>query len=176
MDTLDYSGPKLNHGSKGVLLGTGEPIRALPDSFSGTTPQGVTAVSVFCPGCLVVTGPRHEEDGDFAERLARDPAIREWPLVVLSDDAERATRSATNFLWSTFTRFDPASDITAARTELVSGHVSRSPPVVIDARMKGYPEELMCDDETAETVSKRWGEYFPSGDVEMGDSATGHLD
>jgi 4-hydroxybenzoate decarboxylase subunit C len=176
MDTLDYSGPKLNHGSKGVLLGTGEPVRALPDSFSGATPQGVKAVSVFCPGCLVVTGPSHEEDNDFAELLARDPAIREWPLVILSDDAERATRSATNFLWSTFTRFDPASDITAARTELVSGHISRSAPVVIDARMKGYPEELMCDEETAETVSRRWSEYFPSGGVEMGDSSTGHLD
>jgi hypothetical protein len=133
-------------------------------------------VSVFCPGCLVVTGPRHEEDSEFAERLARDPAIREWPLVVLSDDAERATRSSTNFLWSTFTRFDPASDITAARTELVSGHVSRSAPVVIDARMKGYPEELFCDEETAETVSRRWSEYFPTGGVEMGDSTTGHLD
>jgi 3-polyprenyl-4-hydroxybenzoate decarboxylase len=176
MDTLDYSGPKLNQGSKGVLLGLGEPIRSLPDSFTGATPQGVRTACVFCPGCLVVTGPSHEEDSEFAERLARDPAIREWPLVVLSDDAERATRSTTNFLWSTFTRFDPASDIAAARTDIVAGHISRSAPVVIDARMKGYPEELLCDEETALKVTKRWAEYFPAGGVEMGDSARGHLD
>ena len=31
MDTLDYAGPKLNHGSKGVLLGIGDPVRSLPD-------------------------------------------------------------------------------------------------------------------------------------------------
>jgi hypothetical protein len=42
--------------------------------------------------------------------------------------------------------------------------------------MKGYPEELMCDEETAETVTRRWEEYFPSGGVQMGDSAAGHLD
>ena len=32
-----------------------------------------------------------------------------------------------------------------------------------------------ADEETAATVTRRWREYFPSGRVEMGDSATGHL-
>jgi len=175
MDTLDYAGPKLNEGSKGVLLGVGEPQRELPHEFTGPTPGGARDVRVFSPGCLVVEGPRHEEDADFATTLARDPAIEGWPLVVLSDDAARATRSATNFLWSTFTRFDPASDITAREVELHSGHASYTPPVVIDARMKGYPEELFCDDETAALVDERWSEYFPEGGVEMGDSSQGHL-
>ena len=66
----------------------------------------------------------------------------------------RATRSATNFLWSTFTRFDPASDITAKEVKLQSAHASYTPPVVIDARMKGYPEELFCDEETAALVDE----------------------
>ena len=35
MDSLDYAGPRINEGSKGVLLGLGEPIRALPSAFSG---------------------------------------------------------------------------------------------------------------------------------------------
>jgi len=43
--------------------------------------------------------------------------------------------------------------------------------------MKGaYPAELFCDPETADTVSRRWKEYFPDGGVEMGDSDVGHLD
>jgi UbiD family decarboxylase len=176
MDTLDYAGPRLNEGSKGVLLGTGEPIRKLPTEFTGPSPAGATDLRVFCPGCLIVQGPDHAADPTFATNLARDPALKDWPLVVLSDDAERASRSATNFLWSTFTRFDPASDITAAKAELVSSHICYTPPVVIDARMKGYPEELFCDEETAELVSKRWHEYFPAGNIEMGDSAQGHLD
>jgi 3-polyprenyl-4-hydroxybenzoate decarboxylase len=81
-----------------------------------------------------------------------------------------------NFLWSTFTRFDPASDIHAKRTELVANHASFTPPVVIDARMKpSYPEELSCDVATSALVTKRWKEYFPAG-MEMGDSERGHLD
>ena len=49
--------------------------------------------------------------------------------------------------------------------------------LLIDARKKaGYPEELFCDPETAVQVDRRWREYFPSGDVEMGDSDVGHLD
>ena len=82
-----------------------------------------------------------------------------------------------NFLWTTFTRFDPASDLHAASQETVHHHVSFTPPVVIDARMKPtYPEELFCDPETAARVERRWREYFPGGDVEMGDSDRGHLD
>ena len=46
-----------------------------------------------------------------AARLAADPAFAEWPLVVLTDDAARAARSDMNFLWTTFTRFEPAADI-----------------------------------------------------------------
>ena len=94
-----------------------------------------------------------------------------------SDDAERATRSTANFLWTTFTRFDPAADISARAVELVHNHPAFTPPIVLDARMKpGYPEELFCDPHTAERVLRRWSEYFPAGGVEMGDSDRAHLD
>ena len=96
--------------------------------------------------------------------------------LVLTDEPERAARSAVNFLWTTFTRFEPARDIHAAATRVVRHHVTYTPPVVIDARLKpGFPDELFCAPEVAETVTRRWREYFPSG-VEMGDSAKGHLD
>jgi hypothetical protein len=39
-----------------------------------------------------------------------------------------------------------------------------------------YPEELHCDPDTSALVDRRWSEYFPDGDVEMGDSEKGHLD
>ena len=81
-----------------------------------------------------------------------------------------------NFLWTTFTRFEPAADIHAAATRVVRHHLSYSAPVAIDARMKPwYPGEVTCRQDIAETVTRRWREYFPSG-VEMGDSAKGHLD
>ena len=177
MDTLDYAGPRLNEGSKGVLLGIGEKKRDLPTEFSGNPSSAVKKVRVFCPGCLVIEGPSHAEDPEVGRHIVSDPAFADWPLLVVSDDADRATRSAMNFLWTTFTRFDPAGDITASDSELVHHHAALKAPVLIDARMKeGYPEELHCDPETSALVDRRWTEYFPQRDVEMGDSERGHLD
>lgn len=177
MDTLDYAGPRLNEGSKGVLVGLGDKRRDLPDSFTGRPGPDAQAIEVFCPGCLVVQGPAHGEDPEAAERLVKDPAFADWPLLVLTDDAKRAARSSINFLWTTFTRFDPAADIHASSAELRHNHASFEAPVLIDARMKEpYPEELFTDEETAKLVDRRWKEYFPGGDVEMGDSDRGHLD
>ncbi len=176
MDTLDYAGPEVNKGSKGVLLGLGEPRRALPDVFTGELPPPFTRAEVFCKGCLVVQGPPFADRG-AAAALARVPALADWPLVVLVDDAQQACKSSINFLWTTFTRFEPAADLHARAVDLVRLQPSYTPPVVIDARMKpSYPKELFCDPDTAAKVERRWREYFPGGGVEMGDSDRGHLD
>jgi len=179
MDTLDYTGPVVNEGSKGVWLGLGDPVRELPREFrpSVPPPPEVTDVRVFCGGCLVVGGPGTQDDPTAGARLAAHPAFRGWPLVVLTDEPRRAAASAMNFLWTTFTRFEPAADIHAASTRVVRHHVVHEPPVLIDARRQpSFPKELACDPETAGLVTRRWREYFPDGRVEMGDSERAHLD
>jgi 3-polyprenyl-4-hydroxybenzoate decarboxylase len=179
MDSLDYAGPRINEGGKGVLLGIGAPIRALPREFRGTPRAPVRSVHVFSPGCLVLDGPRFTNaaaERATARALAADPAFADWPLLVLSDEAERAGRSVINFLWTTFTRFDPGRDVHAAAVELVHAQPSFTAPILIDARRKpGYPEELLCDQETSRLVTRRWREYFPAAKVEMGPSERGHL-
>ncbi len=177
IDTLDYTGPEVNRGSKGVWLGIGDPVRDLPRTFSAAElPAGVTDVRVFCGGCLVVGAPPYAEEPNAAERIAAHPAFAAWPLIVLSDEPARAARSPMNFLWTTFTRFEPA-DIRAAATRVVRNQVSFTPPVAIDARLKpSYPRELSCDPDTAALVTRRWREYFPGGGVEMGDSERANLD
>ena len=178
MDTLDYTGPEVNLGSKGVMLGLGDPVRALPGEFAASElPRGVRKVQAFCRGCLVVGGPKYSDEPDAPLRIAIHPAFADWPLVVLTDEPVRAAASSINFLWSTFTRFEPAADIHAANVEVKRHHLSYTPPIVIDARTKPpYPDELFCDPETADLVTRRWFEYFPDGDVEMGDSDRAHLD
>jgi UbiD family decarboxylase len=178
MDTLDYTGPEVNLGSKGVLLGLGDPVRDLPGEFTASElPRGVEQVRPFCRGCLVVGGPSYTVEPDAPKRLAGHDAFAGWPLVVLTDDPARASASSINFLWTTFTRFEPAADIHAARVEVKRHHLSYTPPIVIDARIKPpYPDELFCDPETADLVTRRWSDYFPDGGVEMGDSDRGHLD
>lgn len=175
MDTLDYSGPAVNEGSKGVMLGLGPARRSLPRDFSGTLPVGFDQLAVFCPGCAVVSGPAHQGEPAAAARLAAAQDLADWPLVILVDDAVTTCRSSINFLWTTFTRFEPAADIHAAQTEVRRNQVVYRGPIVIDARFKtSYPAELFADANTESLVERRWSEYFPSGQ-EMGDSRYGHL-
>ena len=178
MDTLDYTGPAVNLGSKGVWLGLGDPVRELPREFSAAElPPGVSEVRVFCGGCLVVGAQAVGLDPEAPARVAAHPAFARWPLIVLTDEPRRAAKSPINFLWTTFTRFGPAADIHAAATRVVRNHLAYTPPVVIDARLKpGFPRELACRDDTAAQVTRRWREYFPAGGVEMGDSQAAHLD
>jgi UbiD family decarboxylase len=178
MDTLDYTGPAVNEGSKGVWLGLGDPVRELPREFRPPEPppSEVSDVRVFCAGCLVVGGPPAGEDPEAAARLAAHPAFRGWPLLVLTDEPKRAAESPMSFLWTTFTRFEPAADLHAAASRVVRHHVVHEPPVLIDARRKpSFPKEVSCDPETAALVSRRWREYFPEGRVEMGDSEAAHV-
>src|SRR5690349_10333883 len=151
MDTLDYTSGKVNEGSKAIMLGLGEPVRKLPREFRG---QWHGRAEVFCGGCLVLEGQASAED------VARDPAFAEWPLIVLHDDAGVA-RSSTDFLWATWTRFEPASDIYAARTEVKRHHLVYTAPIVIDARTKpGFPDELFVREDIKNLVDRRWTEYF----------------
>ncbi len=163
MDTLDYTSGKVNEGSKAIMLGLGNARRELPREFRGELTAGLTAAEVFCGGCLVVQGSPHAEDPEQAVRLAKDPEFAAWPLVVLHDDAT-VSRSTKDFLWSTWTRFEPASDIYAADTKVVRHHLAYSGPIVIDARRKPrFPEELIVRDDIAELIDRRWREYFPQG-------------
>lgn len=166
MDTLDYTGPAINKGSKGILIGVGPAIRELPRTFAGPLPAGAREAIPYCAGCLVVSGPAYETDPSYAQHLAQDPAIAAWPQVFLVDQARIAQHSA-RFLWATFTRYEPAGDTHAANTQLRRHHLCFTPPVVFDCRMKpGYPAELVTDEATSQKVTRRWREYFPKGGVE----------
>ncbi|MSR84219.1 MAG: UbiD family decarboxylase [Candidatus Latescibacteria bacterium] len=166
MDTLDYTGPATNKGSKGILVGVGPAIRELPRTFAGPLPAGAREALPYCAGCLVVSGPAYETDPAYAQQLAQDRALADWPLVFLVDQARIAQHSA-RFLWATFTRFEPAGDTYAADTQIRRHHLCFTPPIVFDCRMKpGYPAELVTDEATSKKVTRRWQEYFPKGNVE----------
>lgn len=174
MDTLDYTGPEINKGSKGILIGVGDPIRDLPREFTGDLPCGVKDTAPYCPGALAVQGPSYANDPNYAQQLARDRSLANWPLVFLVDNASVAAKNVT-FLWSTFTRFEPAADTYAAATQLRRHHPCYTPPVVLDCRTKpGYPDELITDEHTTKKVTQRWSEYFPAGNVEGEEDPLGY--
>ena len=160
-DTLDYASGKINHGSKAILMGMGESKRELSREFRGDLPHGIREVIPFCDGCLVAEGESYETDKDLADRAAKSGAFNDWQIVVLHDRAEYAISTA-KFLWATWTRFDPATDIFAKEIFLKNNHIGYTAPIVIDARMKPwYPKEVEPREDIVKLVGDRWSEYFP---------------
>ncbi len=161
-DTLDYASGKINHGSKAILMGMGAPKREMTREFTGQLPAGLTRAEVFCGGCIAVEGESYEVDEGLAQRIARSGKFDDWQLVVLHDDASVAL-SADKFLWTTWTRFDPARDIHAKAITVENNHIGYTAPILIDARMKPwYPKEVAAHPDTVKLVDTRWGEYFPN--------------
>ena len=113
IDTLDYTGTRLNRGSKAVFAAAGEPCRELgcagPVKGILVTQHIVWATPRDCPN-----------------------SAEKFPLVILCDDAEFTNKNLENLLWVAFTRSNPASDIAI-----------KDGQIVIDARMKeGYAQSL----------------------------------
>lgn len=159
-DTLDYASGKVNFGSKALLTGTGEAKRELIREFHGDLPNGVRAAEPYCGGCLVVEGDRYERDTELAERVAKSGKFDDWQMVIVHDSVEYA-RSTEKFLWATWTRFDPASDIYAKEATMHKNHIGYAGPIVIDARMKPwYPAVVEPREDIVKLVDGRWGEYF----------------
>ncbi|KOS03865.1 UbiD family decarboxylase [Paenibacillus polymyxa] len=161
-DTLDYTGRKLNHGSKAILMGIGEPVRELPRAYEGGDLPGIREIKPYCGGCLVVSGASFEQEPELAARVLERLAAgeQEWPLVFIVDDAKEVVRSQASFLWTVFTRFNPATDM-YADSEVRLHHLNYKLPIVVDARMKpGYPDEVLPREDIVKLVDQRWTSYF----------------
>ncbi|AMK11384.1 UbiD family decarboxylase [Pseudodesulfovibrio indicus] len=148
IDTLDYSGISLNQGSKLVFAAAGSRKRELGTELpSGLDlPRGFRDPQVFAPGILVLKGPKHRRKRDqqdpalerLGELFARVEGIERFPMIVVADDANFTAANWDNFLWVTFTRSDPATDIYGAGGFTHAKHWGAEKAIVIDARLKTY--------------------------------------
>ncbi len=163
-DTLDYTGPSVNKGSKAMILGLGkEKVRELPGEFTGNLPPECSHPKVFLPGTLVVQACSYTDNHDLAAQLARWEGVENWPCIILVDNTAAATTNMQEFLWTFFTRFEPANDIHASATSVHRFHVGVKPPVVIDCRLKPwYTEVLEVDPATRALVDEKIGRILPA--------------
>ncbi|MGI8670421.1 MAG: UbiD family decarboxylase [Aridibacter sp.] len=165
-DTLDYASGKVNHGSKAMLVGVGEMKKDLKREFSGELPNFVKKAEVFCGGCLVLEVEPYAADNEriydnkLAKRIAECGKFDDFEIVVLHNSIEFA-KSTDKFLWATWTRFNPSTDIFAKEIKIVNNHITYKASIVIDARMKPwYPKEVEVREDIKKIVDKRWKEYF----------------
>ncbi len=158
MDTLDYSGPGLNQGSKLAIAATGPPLRKLPVACDSRLrlPEslGFAKARVCLPGVLAVEGPAFAPNGNgkdaavdrFCLGFKRNDAINGFPLVVVVDDSDFVARSLENFLWTTFTRSNPASDVYGIESFYLEKHWGAFGSLVIDARAKPHHAPPLVED------------------------------
>jgi len=158
IDTLDYSGSGLNEGSKVVIAAAGAALRTLPVAIDSrvTVPAelGFNHPRVFLPGILIVEGPAYQPGANGADRVVdrfcaayrRNAAINAFPLVVVVDRGDFASRSLENFLWTTFTRSNPASDIYGIESFIMEKHWGCFGSLVIDARSKPHHAPPLAED------------------------------
>jgi 4-hydroxy-3-polyprenylbenzoate decarboxylase len=164
IDTLDYSGSGFNSGSKLVVAARGPATRDLPTELPAgiTLPPGFANPRICLPGVVAVEGPRIEPrprleapsdaaiwasageagwGGDverFCHGIGPDHPLRRFPLVVVVDDASFTAATLENFLWTTFTRSNPAADVHGVEAEIRHKHWGCRGPLVIDARLKPH--------------------------------------
>ncbi len=162
-DTLDYSTRTLNEGSKAILLGLGEARHALvAEPREALRDLRFSRQAVYAPGVLVVSGPAWREGDGAVAQLLREPAVQPFRLVCLVDDAaEDVVRDDASFLWTVFTRFEPAADLHARSVTLERYHVRLTAPLVFDCRIKPWhPPPVAPLQETVARVDALWGKIF----------------
>jgi UbiD family decarboxylase len=162
-DTLDYTGPSVNKGSKAMMMGLGkEKQRDLPREFTGSLPDGCRRPVPFLPGTLVVQGKSYDDDPVQAAKLAGFPGVADWPVILLVDSSRGATLNLQEFLWTFFTRFEPAADIHGAAETTHRFHVGLKPPVIFDCRLKPwYTDVLEVDPDTKTLVDGKFNSIIP---------------
>jgi len=150
IDTLDYSGHGLNQGSKVVIAAVGPAMRELPSDLPGgiRLPEGFGDPRVCLPGVVAVQGPRYSaaDGARFCEKVGDASSLSAFPLVVLVDDSDFTSRSLNNFLWVTFTRSNPAVDISGVGAFCADKHWGCRGPLVIDARIKPHHAPPLVED------------------------------
>jgi len=189
VDTLDYSGAGLNAGSKVVVAATGPARFELATAVPGDLklPDGFRNPRVVMPGVLAVEGPAcpapsfdydvsvaarsscREEVAGAMERFVRgfdkSRSINQFRWLVVVDDSQFLAESLGNFLWATFTRTNPASDIYGIDSFTEEKHWGCRGALVIDARIKPHHAPLLEEDPE---VSRRVDALAASGGPLLG--------
>jgi 4-hydroxy-3-polyprenylbenzoate decarboxylase len=97
---------------------------------------------LILPGILAVEAPAYDKSQPptALESAIRNPQseIPTLRLILLVDNSAFASESLRNFLWTTFTRTNPATDIHGVDSFTKNKHWGCRGPLIFDARLKPH--------------------------------------
>ena len=162
IDTLDYTGTSLNHGSKVVIAAAGAKCRELRDNPSDleslALPQGFKNATIVMKGVLIIEGPcfatvtndspiekcDKKKFRELKEALACWEFRENYPWIsVIDEGALSSDNLLSDFLWLTFTRSNPAQDIYGLDESVCNKHWKCNAPLIIDARIKPHHQKQL---------------------------------
>ncbi|MEE9369025.1 MAG: UbiD family decarboxylase [Pontiella sp.] len=170
IDTLDYSGSGMNHGSKVVFACSGESSRKLKTE----KPELEQECAVVAPGILALADAAFSdydvapsELETLAKKLEKHIFADDFPLIILCDDPEFCAADFNNFLWVTFTRSNPSHDIHGIAATTRFKHWGCTGPLIIDARLKPHHAPPLIEDSV---ITQKVDRMFAKGGVLEGNS------
>jgi 4-hydroxy-3-polyprenylbenzoate decarboxylase len=112
-------------------------------------PDGFDDPRIVMPGVLAVKSPAFVAGTEVeanARRFCESGIDTGFPLIVLVDDSEFTARRLGNWLWVTFTRADPATDVHGIGAFVERKHWGCRGSLVIDARIKPHHAPPLVED------------------------------
>lgn len=163
-DTLDFTGPAINFGSRLLLLankGKNSPLRPpppAPPSPSDVHPA-IRRLRAFGEAVLMVQVAKTWDRSEVQAALKAHPATKQYIFhVAVSEDVE--IENDRMALWGWFTRFDPYLDIHPAEREVHGNKLILQFPLLFDATWKaGYRKPVEFDPEVEARVNEKWERY-----------------
>ncbi len=163
-DTLDFTGPAINFGSRLLLLanrGKNSPLRPVPPPppKPEEVHPGILNLRAFGEGVLMVQVSKDWNRDEIQKLLEGHPVAKQYVLhVAVSEDVE--IENDMMALWGWFTRFDPYLDIHPTRREVRGNKLVLHFPLLIDATWKeGYRKPVEFDPDIEQRVNEKWDNY-----------------
>jgi 4-hydroxy-3-polyprenylbenzoate decarboxylase len=171
IDTLDYSGNKINEGSKLVVAAYGNKKRVLKKELplSLLTDEFINAPVMLMDGVIALSlkdfssyENARTEIGQLSAWISKQQDFEGIVQIVIYNDFEfkPATENLNDYLWLTYTRSNPADDIYGVDEFIQNKHWGCKGAMIIDARKKpNHAPELKVADETTKAIER----FFKKG-------------
>lgn len=163
IDTLDYSGEKINAGSKLVLAAHGTKKRNLGNSLPEHLKNSTLNFKIVAPGILAFNAETFKDYNKAEiffqnlekEFLNKEKIFEPFPLWIACDDSSFIAENYNNFLWAVFTRTNPSHDVYGINSSTKYKHWSCKGPLIFDARIKPHhAPELKLDEATEKNIQR----------------------